>query len=290
MHAPALSYIVAAYNTAPWLEDCLSSIAASASDMECVIVDDGSSDDTPRIIREHTDSDSRFRSVRQRNAGLSAARNRGLDEARGEYILFVDSDDAVDAENVDGMLDVALKTDADIVTGNLICVDPSGGMWYWGRPVTPGTYSTGAAFLKEMFEHATYAPMAPCYMVRRRLLLGLGLRFAEGIIHEDELWTPYLLTRAGTTVASGLNHYAYRTGRDGSITSRHDPGHRYRSLMRVMKGLTECASAMSPDPEAMHECAPFLRWRLGVLASICGRIADSVIVSTGGREDAWKCR
>ena len=283
-HTPKLSYIVPAFNTSAWIEECLDSIACSDSDMECVIVDDGSTDATPLLIRKHTASDSRFRSVRQDNMGLSSARNKGLAEARGEYVLFVDSDDAVDADNVDGMLRLALETDADIVTGNLICVDPSGGMSYWGRPMTPGTYLTGADFLDHMYRYATYAPMAQCYMVRRRILDIAAIRFSEGIMHEDELWTPVLLLHAGKTVVSGLNHYAYRTGRDGSITSRPDPVRRYRSLMTVMRGLTEAVSRIPYDSCIMQKVFPFLKWRMGVLAAICGRIAADCTVPDPGEE------
>ena len=278
MDRPSLSYIVPVYNTADLLHDCLGSIAWSGADTECVAVDDGSTDSSPGIIREFTDSDNRFRAVTQDNRGLSAARNRGLSEARGRYILFVDSDDFVDADAIGEMLEMALESDADIVTGNLICVDPSGEMSHWGTPVTPGTNTTGADFLRHMHAEATYFPMAPCYMVRKELLQERGIMFREGIMHEDELWAPTLLMHAGKTIASGANHYGYRTEREGTLTHRPDPAFRFYSLISVIGGIIDCVLEFSTDSDTIGKCAPFLKWRLTVLRSICEEIA-------GRRED-----
>ncbi|MDE6291298.1 MAG: glycosyltransferase [Muribaculaceae bacterium] len=274
MDRPSLTYITPVYNTADFLHDCLGSIAGAGPDTECVVVDDGSSDSSPAIIREFVGRDPRFRTVSQANRGLSAARNRGLAEARGRYVLFVDSDDFVDAEGVAGMLATALETEADIVTGNLICVDSAGELAHWGRPVRLGVYGSGADFLRHMHAHAAYFPMAQCYMVRRELLTELGLSFREGIMHEDELWTPRLLMHAGKTVASGINHYGYRTDRGDSLTHTPDAGFRFSSLTQVISGIIECAMTFPQGSEILRKCVPFLRWRSTELLSICSRLAS----------------
>lgn len=276
MDRPSLTYITPVYNTADFLHDCLGSIAGAGPDTECVVVDDGSTDSSPAIIREFVGRDPRFRTVSQSNGGLSAARNRGLAEARGLYVLFVDSDDFVDAEGVAGMLATALETEADIVTGNLICVDSAGGFSHWGMPVRSGVYGSGADFLLHMHAHATYFPMAQCYMVRRELLTDLSLSFREGIMHEDELWTPRLLMHAGKTVASGINHYGYRTDREDSLTHTPDAGFRFSSLTQVISGIIECAVAFPRSSEVLRKCVPFLRWRLMVLESICSNLTIQI--------------
>ena len=273
MDKPSLSYIVPIYNTADWLEECLGSIAWSGYDIECVVIDDGSTDSSPGIIEEFTDSDPRYRVISQENRGLSAARNRGLSAARGLYVLFVDSDDFVDADGVMEMMRIALDTRADIVTGNLICVDSEGGQCHWGTPVRPGAYPTGADFLAHMFSDATYFPMAPCYMVRRQLLNDIHLSFEEGIMHEDELWAPTLLMHAGKTVASGINHYGYRTGREGTLTHNPDPRYRFNSLTEVISGIIKNSTQLSRYSGAIQKSGPFLGWRLGLLESICSGLA-----------------
>lgn len=273
MHVPSLSYIVPVYNTAEFLEDCLGSIAWSGNDIECVVINDGSTDSSLSIIEEFIESDSRFKVITQPNRGLSAARNKGLSAARGKYILCVDSDDFVDADGVMGMLEKAVQTNADIVTGNLICVDNEGGQCHWGTPVRSGVYPSGVDFLAHMFSEATYFPMAPCYMVRRELLKNINLSFREGIMHEDELWAPWLLMRAAKTVASGINHYGYRIGREGTLTHNPNPLYRFNSLIEVISGIITNSSQFSPDSETIQKSKPFLAWRLGVLESICSRLA-----------------
>ena len=91
---PRVSVIVPAFNYAQYLGEALGSMLAQTfADWECVIVDDGSTDDTPAVARGFVARDPRFRYVRQDNAGLAAARNRGLAESTGEYVQFLDADD-----------------------------------------------------------------------------------------------------------------------------------------------------------------------------------------------------
>ena len=102
-----VSIIVPIYNAGKYLHECLESIARqSHSDFEVLCIDDGSSDESGSICLEFTERDSRFRYFRQPNAGVSAARNKGLEEANGEWISFVDADDIVDAEYLRTLLNI----------------------------------------------------------------------------------------------------------------------------------------------------------------------------------------
>lgn len=102
---PFLSIIIPVYKVEPYLRECLDSIAASESDCwEAVLVDDGSPDGCPRICDAYAARDSRFRVIHQENAGVAAARNAGLDAARGEWCWFVDSDDVVDMCHIGEMV------------------------------------------------------------------------------------------------------------------------------------------------------------------------------------------
>lgn len=101
-----LSIIVPVYKVEPYLRACLESISASPLDgWEAILIDDGSPDGCPQICDEYADKDSRFRVIRQQNAGVAAARNAGLDVAQGEWIWFVDSDDVVDMRPVESMIE-----------------------------------------------------------------------------------------------------------------------------------------------------------------------------------------
>ena len=93
-HTPYISVIVPVYKVADRLPACLESLRAQTfSDFECILVDDGSPDECGAICDEVAAADSRFSVIHKQNAGLSAARNAGLDIARGEYVVFLDADD-----------------------------------------------------------------------------------------------------------------------------------------------------------------------------------------------------
>ena len=99
-----LSIIIPVYKVEPYLRECLDSISASPSDCwEAILVDDGSPDGCPQICDDYARRDSRFIVIHQENGGVAAARNAGLDVARGEWIWFVDSDDVVDMRQVGWM-------------------------------------------------------------------------------------------------------------------------------------------------------------------------------------------
>ncbi len=90
-----LSIIIPAYNVQDYIRRCLDSVSCfpETLHMECLIIDDGSTDLTPAIVEQCSSIDSRLRLISQKNAGVSAARNRGLQEAQGQYIMFLDADD-----------------------------------------------------------------------------------------------------------------------------------------------------------------------------------------------------
>lgn len=94
-----ISVVIPAYNTATLLPKCLDSILAQdEKDWECIVINDGSTDNTQEVLDQYATADGRFRIIVQPNSGVSVARNRGIDEARGKYITFIDSDDYVDPD------------------------------------------------------------------------------------------------------------------------------------------------------------------------------------------------
>lgn len=109
-----LSIIIPVYKVEPYLRECLNSIATSTLDCwEAILIDDGSPDGCPQICDDYAAKDKRFRVIHQENAGVAAARNAGLDMARGEWIWFVDSDDVINS-NVNLNLNVNLNVNNDV--------------------------------------------------------------------------------------------------------------------------------------------------------------------------------
>ncbi len=116
---PKISIIVPVYNVEPYLRRCLDSIVVQTfTDWECILIDDGSSDNSGVICDEYASRDARFHVFHQENKGVSAARNAGLDAARGEWIGFVDSDDWIESDMYSLLLEKGNET-TDIVICNI---------------------------------------------------------------------------------------------------------------------------------------------------------------------------
>lgn len=110
-----ISVIIPVYNTAEYLDKCLESISNQTyENLELIVVDDGSTDDSPRICDEWAGKDKRFNIIHQKNAGQSAARNKGIDVAKGDYLAFVDSDDYVSEDYMLKLYETLQQNDADI--------------------------------------------------------------------------------------------------------------------------------------------------------------------------------
>jgi len=112
---PLISIIIPIYNVEKYLETCIDSVLTQTfTDFECILVNDGSPDNSPKICDEYAKKDERIKVIHKENGGLSSARNAGLDVALGEWIGFVDSDDWVDPEMFNVLYQNAIKHDADV--------------------------------------------------------------------------------------------------------------------------------------------------------------------------------
>ncbi|WP_297236216.1 glycosyltransferase family 2 protein [uncultured Flavonifractor sp.] len=110
-----VSIIVPIYNTEQYLRACLESIRTQTySDIEIIMIDDGSTDSSKNVANSYVEKDIRFRLYSQENRGVSAARNYGLGLARGEYILFIDSDDWLEAQMIEKLVDQMVGYSVDI--------------------------------------------------------------------------------------------------------------------------------------------------------------------------------
>lgn len=115
---PLVSVIVPVYNVEQYLEQCVNSICdQTIKEIEIILVDDGSSDNCPRICDQFSSKDDRIRVIHQENQGVSIARNRGMEIALGEWVMFVDSDDWIDENTIEMLYSQAVASDCDIICG-----------------------------------------------------------------------------------------------------------------------------------------------------------------------------
>ncbi len=123
MDAPKVSIIIPVYNTEQYLKQCIDSVTAQTlTDIEIIIVDDGSKEECALLCDELAKGDSRIKVIHKENAGVGFARNSGLEIARGEYVGFIDSDDYITPTMYEALYNAAVKQDADLVLSGVCFV------------------------------------------------------------------------------------------------------------------------------------------------------------------------
>lgn len=230
-----LSIIIPAYNAEAYLPQCLDSILAQERQgCEVIVVDDGSTDGTAALLEHYPD----VKVIHQENRGMSTARNRGLDEAQGEYILFVDSDDLL----TDGALEtlVAELSGEDIIAFNAKKLhDATGEQTYHPTIREPETTDGWTYFCRHRLE-ATDIHFVCIWQraYRRQFLIDNNLRFADGILRaEDDLFTTQAMLAAKTLRTITPCLYIYRI-RANSITTTVDR-RRFDDSLRVQRLLAD---------------------------------------------------
>ena len=139
-----VTVIVPVYNVEKYLDRCVSSIISQTyTNMEVILVDDGSPDNCPRMCDDWAEKDSRIRVIHKENAGSGMARNTGIDHANGEYIYFLDSDDYIEPDTIEVCMQAARKEDADIVSFGNDRVTQSGTVLGRRVPATPKMVFSG---------------------------------------------------------------------------------------------------------------------------------------------------
>ena len=218
-----VSIIVPVYNTARYLAECVESIRCqSYENLEILLIDDGSTDESGTICEEFSGLDRRIRVIHQENRGLSAARNRGLDTASGQYICFVDSDDAIGETMVEDLRNTLKWSKADMALCNIL---RNGG----ATPMPPEVLGPESYLEKLLEPEAWYYITMPNRLCRRELWD--GLRFPEGYLHEDEAVIYPLAARCRRIAIRAEALYFYRT-RPDSITAR--PGIAHSDKLRFL--------------------------------------------------------
>lgn len=213
------SIIVPVYNVEKYLDKCLASISEQTfKEFECIVVDDGSSDNSNDIIDRYVNKDQRFKVIHQKNMGISAARNAGLAIAQGDYIAFVDSDDYISNEYLEKFALKIANTDADIVICGFIEVlkDSQKTVCF----EAPSTEVIKQNILADIWP--SY-PWNKCY----KKYLFENIRFPVGKIFEDLLTIPEVCLNAHKIVCIPEKLYYYNRQNFNSITSNLSTEKRY---------------------------------------------------------------
>lgn len=191
---PKISIIVPVYNGAEFLRPCVDSILAqSFGDLEIILVDDGSTDESPEICDWYASQDKRVICIHQANAGAAAARNCGLKAAAGEYIAFVDSDDWIDQDMYETMVNAAEEHNCDLVICDCLKESEAGSCIYTHE--LPGGYYNRDAMVAQYFPQLLMPDTMEypvtisnwLLLIRREIIEENRLSFPEGMRFSEDL-------------------------------------------------------------------------------------------------------
>lgn len=231
-----MSIIVPVYRVEKYLPRCMASLLAqSHQNLEIILVDDGSPDRSGEMCDEYAAEDDRVRVIHQDNGGLSAARNVGIESARGSFLAFVDADDWVHPELVAYLLSIALGSGADLAACRFLRTqdeDVSGARRAGGvQALTPSE-------ALELYASPTTSTMTTACAKLFRAELFHGLRFPVGRLYEDEFTTYRLVAAAHRIVLSDAEHYYYFI-RPGSITQGEQGIQHLLDRVEALRGQAE---------------------------------------------------
>lgn len=207
MHTtPAVSVIIAVYNAAPFLAACVDSLIGQClDDIEIILVNDGSTDDSPSLCDHYAARDARVRVIHKPNGGVSSARQRGIEAARGEYTIHADPDDWAEPEMLAELYAHAQRTGADMVICDYFLNRPNGQRYCRQAPsaLSPQTV------LRELYVHL----FGSCWnkLVRRSCYAQHCIAFPEEMTCYEDLYVNSCLCAAGVSVAylpKAFYHYS----------------------------------------------------------------------------------
>lgn len=267
---PALSVICPVFRLGARAIDFLAHLGALACapvSLEIIMVDDGSGDGTFELLQaaigelaSRAAAGVSLRLFSQSNQGLSAARNNGLAQARGKYVMFLDDDDLLLVDQLPAVLAQAERTGAQMV--NLPYTERADSDQLIDAPQPAGTAWSGATFFTQLvMEHSRFITPACAYVYLRTFLEEHSLRFKVGIVHEDCLFTPQAVTQAPIVAIFFQPVYVY-IRRPGSITCTADKTKLLKRLQDLQTVIAELIHYRDAEGNStLRHCKPAInRW------------------------------
>lgn len=225
---PVVSVIIPVYNVAEYLTDCLTSIQnQTLKDIEIICVDDGSTDSSLSILCQAAEADPRICVLVQKNSGLSAARNTGIQAARGKYLYYLDSDDMLEPDALQFLIDTVEDNDLEcILFGGKAIYDSEELLEKHGEYSDYYRYKeactdpmAGADLLVLLKNVKEYRASACMQLAKTELIRNNNIHFYDGIVHEDNLYTLEVLLHSRRCMAIPGQFYLRRIRENSIMTA-----------------------------------------------------------------------
>ncbi len=304
MSSIKVSIIIPVYNVEPYIEECLCSVFEQTyRNFECLIIDDCGPDNSIAIVEDllskGVDENERYRIIRhERNRGLSAARNTGIKEAKGEYVYFLDSDDKLFPDTLANLTVMAgVYPEADLIQGNIVNEDNSGYDSHFEKGYLDDHYQAGAT-TRQIFL-SKFPVYAMNKLVKKSFLLDNELYFLEGIIHEDEQWRWDLHNYLGTICSVSTDTYWHRTTNENSIMHSKDLTKSLLSKIQICRNVIKTIQTREELRFVNNLLSPSIKWGWsryydnhqinGAIASLFSEI-NQIKIPTSLRVNLWLWR
>lgn len=270
-----ISIIIPVYKVEQYLSQCVDSVLKqSYQNLEVILVNDGSPDTSPNLCNQYRLKDSRIKVIHKINGGLSSARNSGLEQATGEYVLFLDGDDFWDdSEALQHLVDRIALTNPDVLNfsySKFIEGEGKSSSYFGDTVAMPATLSSRSEQLQYLTEHNLFIASA-CNKMIRRTLFNDNLFFEKGVFSEDIEWTARLMTKAHSFDFIPDSFYCYRQ-RPGSISHSIS----LKNCQDIQHHIVRCVQlADNSDVDVKNALYHFTAFQLGAYIKIQAMAEDA---------------
>lgn len=281
-----LSIIVPIYGVEQYLRKCVDSLLNQdipSSEYEIILVDDGGHDKCPQICDSYAAAHGNILVVHRENGGLSAARNSGIKVAKGEYVMFVDSDDYIETNVLNGLLDQVKRDNLDVLRYRLQYVNQKYEVYnpYKSNPFKGNDYSEvpmdGVSFLNSRMNTQCYAWQ---FVLKRDLLD--GCIFTPDIYFEDTDWTPRMLCKAKRVASTETVVYNYLM-REGSITNAVNRS----KQKKVLDDKIHLISTLQQQAIDLQKSGRYNRWYMDMISDTVVSIIGMLSVAFYEEKDTY---
>lgn len=213
-----LSIIIPVYGVEKYIKQCAESLKPFFNDpeKEIIFVNDGTIDNSINILEGEIADFTNVKIIHRCNGGLSAARNTGLDNATGEYIYFFDSDDYIDAMKLNKLFNLGYDTKSDIIIGDFYKVYEASNSVEFAQRNSLGKNFQGEAWPFYVSNNRIISSVVWRCIYSKSIIEQYHLRFYEGAVYEDMVWTPIIFNKATNIYYNSIKFYYYRI-RENSI-------------------------------------------------------------------------
>lgn len=223
-----ISIIIPIYNVEQYLKECIDSVINQTyNNLEIILVDDGSTDNSNKICDDYQKKDDRIVVIHKKNGGLASARNEGIKKSTGEYLFFIDSDDFIELNTIEELYKVSDNGKKDLVMCN-----------YYKYYEDSKKEISIVPFYDEKNQKSiiTAMPTATCKLIKHKIFIQNELKFLEGKYYEDNAIMPYVLSLTKNYAYNQKPLYYYRQ-RSGSILNKSHYDKKWEDIFDVLEYL-----------------------------------------------------